>query len=191
MSNVPTFRTSRLILREVTEADVPSYQKHFVDYEVVRHLAAGVPWPYPEDGVVSYLKSEVFPYQGTEKWVWGITLSENPSAVIGAIELLRKASPANRGFWLGREFWGRGYMTEATIPVTDYAFEALGFESLVFANAVGNRRSERIKEKSGARLVRIEPAEYVDPDLREKAVYELSKESWLNYSREIKVTNDS
>jgi len=184
MSNVPTFRTSRLILREVTEADVPSYQKHFVDYEVIRHLAAGVPWPYPEDGVMSYLKSEIFPYQGKEKWVWGITLAENPSAVIGAIELLRKASPANRGFWLGREFWGRGYMTEATIPVTDYAFEALGFESLVFANAVGNKRSERIKEKSGARLVRVEPAEYVDPELKEKAVYELSKESWLNLKQE-------
>lgn len=70
-------------------------------YEVVRNLAATVPWPYQEDGVMSHLGPEIFSSQGREKWVWGITLSENPCTVLGAIEPVRNASPAKRGFWLG------------------------------------------------------------------------------------------
>jgi [ribosomal protein S5]-alanine N-acetyltransferase len=48
MAKLPVFTTERLILREVTEADAPSYEKNFVDYEVISQLAATVPWPYPE-----------------------------------------------------------------------------------------------------------------------------------------------
>jgi len=48
-------------------------------------------------------------------------------------------------------------MTEAAIMVNDYAFEQLDFTSLVFSNVKGNRRSARIKEKTGARFIRCEP----------------------------------
>ena len=54
----------------------------------------------------------------------------------------------------------------------------LGFEVLVFANAVGNLRSRRIKEKTGARLLRTEPAEFVDPSFKDREIWELSKSEW-------------
>jgi ribosomal-protein-alanine N-acetyltransferase len=114
MSEVPTFETERLLLRELVEADAPAYERYFVDYEVIRHLAGSVPWPYPDDGVTNYIRSDIIPEQGRERWVWAITRKENPSELIGVIELMRKANPTNRGFWLGTPFWGRGYMTEAT-----------------------------------------------------------------------------
>ena len=179
MQPIPSFSTPRLLVRELVESDIPAYSRYFVDYEVIRHLAASVPWPYPENGVADYLRSEIFPFQGKGKWTWAIALKESPDELIGAIELIRRATPANRGFWLGRPFWGQGYMTEAVAPVTDYAFTELGFQSLIFGNAVGNERSRRIKEKSGARLIRREPARYVDPSLTERELFELSRASWL------------
>ena len=69
-------------------------------------------------------------------------------------------------------------MTEAARPVTDYAFDVLGFEKLILANAVGNPASRRIKEKIGAVLVRKEPANYVNPGYTEREVWELTKECW-------------
>ena len=42
-----TFETERLILKPITKQDIASYQKNFADYEVIRFLAATVPWPYP------------------------------------------------------------------------------------------------------------------------------------------------
>lgn len=50
MAKLPVFTTERLILREVTEADVASYEENFVDYEVISQLAVTIPWPYPEAG---------------------------------------------------------------------------------------------------------------------------------------------
>ena len=69
-------------------------------------------------------------------------------------------------------------MTEAVKPVTDYAFDVLGFEKLVLANAVGNPASRRIKENIGAVFLRAEPAVYVNPDYTEREVWELTKERW-------------
>ena len=178
---IPTFYTSRLILRQVTENDFISYEKNFVDYNVIRFLTAAVPWPYPQDGVKEYLRTQILPNLGKDKWHWVITLKENPEEVIGVIDLYRKANPANRGFWLGHKYWGNGYMTEAVEPVMDYAFEELGFEKLTFANAVENTRSGRIKEKTGARLIKKEPAKFVDPAFTEHYIYELSKNDWVEF----------
>jgi ribosomal-protein-alanine N-acetyltransferase len=178
MPNVPTFKTNRLIVRELLESDLSAYKKHFINYEVIRHLGGHVPWPYPEHGVIDYAKSDIFPYQGIDKWVWAINLIESPNDLIGVIEFLRKPSPTNRGFWLAQPYWGNGYMTEAVAPITDYAFEVLGFEKLIFGNAVGNNRSARIKEKSGAQFVRREKASYVDPLLTERDIFELTRENW-------------
>ena len=70
-------------------------------------------------------------------------------------------------------------MTEAVEPVTTYAFVELGFEALVLANALGNVRSRRVKEKAGARFLRVEPAKYVDPQFTEQEIWVLEKSAWL------------
>ncbi len=97
------------------------------------------------------------------------------------MDLWRKGKPENRGFWLSRKYWGKGIMTEAVEPVMDYAFNELGFSVLCFANAVGNTASRRVKEKTGCRLIRVEPAKFVDPKLTEHEVWELKKEDWLKF----------
>lgn len=180
MKRLPEFQTKRLILRAVQESDAESWQKYFDDYEVIRNLSAFVPWPYPKDGVITFLKNQILPQQGINRWVWGIFLKENPDELIGCVDLWREGKPENRGFWLGKKFWRQGIMTEAVEPIMDYAFNELDFSVLVFANAVGNIRSRRIKEKTGAKLLRVEPAKFVDPAFTKHEVWELRKENWLN-----------
>ena len=183
MSLLPKFETKRLILRGVVESDAFYWQKHFDDYEVIRNLSAFVPWPYPKDGVLSFLKSSILPHQGIDRWVWGIFLKEAPDELIGVVDLWREGKPENRGFWLSRKHWGQGLMTEAVEPVMAYAFDKLGFNVLVFANALGNIGSRRIKEKTGARLLRLEPAKFVDPKFTEHEIWELRKEDWKSRNK--------
>ena len=180
---VPTFYTARLTLRELVESDAPAYERYFVDYNVVRALTALVPWPYPKGGVLEYIKTHVLPTQGNNKWVWALTLKQNPGELIGVVDLWREGRPENRGFWLGHKFWGKGYMTEAVEPVMDYAFNELGFEKLIFTNAVGNPRSGRVKEKTGATLVRTGQSKFVDPALTEHEIYELTKSEWIDFKQ--------
>ncbi len=179
VKKLPAFQTKRLNLRGVTEENAADWQRHFDDYEVIRNLSAFVPWPYPKDGVLTFMKSQILPNQGKERWVWGIFLKENPDELIGCVDLWRTGKPENRGFWLGRKYWNQGVMTEAIEPVMDYAFNELGFSVLVFANAVGNIGSHRIKEKTGARLLRVESAKFVDPKFTEHEIWELRKEDWI------------
>ncbi len=180
MPILPVFETDRLILRDITEKDAPAYEKHFVDYEVIGTFTAGhiVPWPYPENGVLEYIRTAVIPNQGLDQWVWGICLKSAPDELIGAIWLRRKVTPGHRGFWLGKKFWRQGIMTEAVKPVVDYAFDVLGFETLVLRNAVGNSASRRIKEKNGAVFLKTEPAIFVNPAYTEREIWELTKEQW-------------
>ena len=184
--SVPPFETERLLLTAVTLADVDAYQRYFVDYEVIRFLSNRVPWPYPEEGVMTFIRDVVVPNQGKDQWLWALRLKTNPDELIGVVHLFREGCPEHRGFWLGRKFWGRGFMTEAVAPVTEYAFEQLGFETLVFSNARGNDRSRRIKEKTGAQFVGIQPVQFVDPDFVEAEVWSLSKTDWLRALRNTK-----
>ncbi len=173
----PILSTKRLTLRPVVEADAPAIQARFADYEVIRHLRRGVPWPYPADGALSFIREQVLPVQGRSKWFWALHL-DGVDGAIGVIDLWREARPDNRGFWLGRDFWGRGCMTEAADRVTDYAFETLGFEELIFKNARGNRRSRNVKLRAGVRLIDIRPAQFVDPAYTEAEIWRLTKSDW-------------
>ena len=69
-------------------------------------------------------------------------------------------------------------MTEACEAVNAYAFEALEFEELIFANAAGNLGSRRVKEKTGAEFLGVGPGRYVDPKLTEQELWRLRRSVW-------------
>lgn len=181
--SLPILTTERLLLKSVTILDAAAYKKHFVDYEVIQYLSTNVPWPYPEDGVEWFLNNLVLPRQGKDRWCFGIFLKTNPDELIGCVDLWREPVPENRGFWLGKKFWGQGYMTEAVAPVTNYAFNDLGFQKLFFTNAVGNLASRRVKEKSGATYIETRPAKFVSPEFTHTELWELTKQNWITFSK--------
>ena len=69
-------------------------------------------------------------------------------------------------------------MTEALKPITDYAFNQLGFKKLIFANAVGNHRSRRIKEKTEATYLESRPGKFINPKYKEQEIWELTAKNW-------------
>lgn len=181
MSDSLELHGERILLRPITTLDIPAYEKHFINYEVIRHLSDKIPWPYPENGVREWVENHILALQGKNRWIWGIFLHSDTSSLIGVIELWRPGNPENRGFWLGQAYWGRGLMTEAAVLVTDYAFDQLDFNTLVFTNAKGNRRSARIKEKTGARFIKCQPATFVDSEYTEQEIWELHKDEWIKH----------
>lgn len=179
---IQELETKRLKLIPVTMADRENYLKYFVDYEVIRFLSRAVPWPYPDNGVDYFLKEMVEPFQGKSRWVWGLHLKDQKiSGLIGAIDLFQDGKPEHRGFWLGRKFWNQGFMSEAAEAVNRYAFEELGFEELIFSNAVGNLASSKVKEKTGAKKIKVIESEFVDPNLTHSEIWSLSKDEWSKH----------
>lgn len=175
---VPSFTTDRLIIRPPQLSDSDAYQRYFADWQVIRSLSIHVPWPYPENGAELFLKNKVLPHQGDGRWCWIIAEQARPDEAIGSISIWREGIPEHRGFWLARQHWGKGYMVEALEPVNDFAFGELGFEKMVYSNAVGNLNSRRIKEKMGARFLYAEPAEFHDSEFTHHELWEMTAADW-------------
>ena len=172
----PVLTTTRLVLRPLGLSDAPALQALFPRWEIVRYLAK-VPWPYPADGALAYLRDIVLPAvaAGTA-WHWSIHPLSAPGELIGAIALMDKPGD-NRGFWLDPAWQGRGLMTEAADRVTEFWFERLGRPILQAPKAAANEPSRRISERSGMRLVEQDERDYVAGRLPGE-LWEITREEW-------------
>ncbi|KAB8289417.1 acetyltransferase [Bifidobacterium ramosum] len=56
------------------------------------------------------------------------------------------------GYWIGRPFWGKGYMPEALHVVLDYAFGTLHVDAVWGAHYTDNMQSGRVMEKCGMQV---------------------------------------
>ncbi len=174
---IPTLETRRLWLRPLELADAEQTQRIFPEWEVVRYLAARVPWPYPPDGATTFYRDVALPaMERGEAWHWSLRLKENPELLIGNITL-RRGDDKNRGFWLGLPWQGQGLMSEASESVTDYWFEVLGFSRMRVPKAANNLASRRISEKQGMRLVGTKEQDYVCGRLMAE-IWEITAEEW-------------
>lgn len=174
---VPTLTTARLILRPLEMADAEQIQALFPHWEIVRHLAKAVPWPYPPDGALRFLRDIAFPeMERCEGWYWTLRLKSNPEQLIGCISL-HKSETINRGFWIGQPWQNQGYMSQAADAVTDYWFNVLGFPLLRVPKATVNEFSRRISEKQGMRVVAVKDGEYVSGRLPTE-IWEITAEEW-------------
>lgn len=174
---IPTLYTDRLILRPLQLADAEAVQAQFAHWQVVRYLNALVPWPYPADGALSYLRDLALPAMARgEEWHWAICLKSAPGQLIGNVSLMDETDN-NRGFWLAPAWQGQGYMGEASAAVTAYWFEVLQRPLLRAPKAAPNLSSRRISEHSGMRLINCDEGDFVAGRLP-RELWEITREEW-------------
>ena len=148
MSNL---ETDRLILRSWTEADAESLYEYAKDPDV--GPIAG--WP-PHKSVEESLDVIRNVFNGKE--CYAICEKENGKA-IGAIELklnghtdmTERDDECELGYWLGKPFWGRGYMPEAAREILRHGFEDIGMKTIWCGYYYGKLKSKRVQEKVGFR----------------------------------------
>ena len=141
--------TERLILRPWTEADAESLFEYAKDPDV--GPIAG--WP-PHENVEESL--EIIRNVFTGEQCYAICEKDSNRA-IGAIELklnghtdmTDRDDECELGYWLGKPYWGRGYMPEAARALMDYGFEKLGMTTIWCGYYEGNLKSKRVQEKLG------------------------------------------
>ena len=174
----PPLETARLLLTPVTLEDAAQVQRIFPQWRVVQYLAAGVPWPFPPDGVFLHYRDRMLPaMERGEEWNWMLRLKIAPNRIIGGITLSR-GDNLNRGFWLAPEWHNRGLMTEAVITTNDFWFDTLGFTRLRVPKAAANIASRRISEKTGMRLITTEPDHAFVCGRMPAEIWEITAEEW-------------
>ena len=172
----PTLETPRLLLRPLALADAEQVQRIFPQWEIVRHVAAQVPWPYPSDGAYKFIRDIALPaMQHGEAWQWTLRLKTAPEQIIGAIDLRTKENE-NRGFWLGLPWQGQGLMSDAC-----EVCNGLLVRGAEISRAAGPKiRSEcsftAHLGKTGMRMIGIEERDYVSRFPSE--IWEITAEEW-------------
>lgn len=68
---------------------------------------------------------------------------------IGLINVDYKNKNAEIGSWIGKKFWGRGFMTEATKLIISYGFKELHLHRIYASVHEKNIGSKRVMEKCG------------------------------------------
>jgi RimJ/RimL family protein N-acetyltransferase len=175
---VPTLQTERLLLLPLQLADSEQIQPLFAQWEVVQHLNAVVPWPYPADGAHTYYRDLALPAMARgDEWHWTLRLKSAPDKIMGTIALFRREGN-NRGFWLDPQQQNQGLMTEAVYAVNDFWFETLGFRVLRAPKATANIASSRVSQKTGMRLVGIESNHHFVSGPLNAEVWEITADEW-------------
>ena len=135
--------TERLTLRKPTLADAKAIARLANDRRVADNTRR-LPHPCTQDHVVAFVRAIADEPRET------VFLIEHTDAPIGVVGIdWRKPDTPELGYWLGVEYWGRGFATEAARAVIDFTFEEFGVEHLISSARVVNPASRNILEKCG------------------------------------------
>ena len=171
--------TDRLILRQLTDADVDLLVDLDSDPDVTFFITGGVP-EFSESMLRHWLTEyERWPSYGT----WAVIERESDD-FIGWFHLRPEDGRDDEpelGYRFKRAAWGKGYATEGSRALIDKAFAELG-AARVFACAMAiNAASRRVMEKSGLRFVRLFHADWpyrIPGDEHGDVEYSISRDEW-------------
>ena len=146
----PEIKTQRLLLRKLEKEDCQEIFFLRSDEKVLQYIG--------KEPILTIEEAEEFIEKISnillikEGIMWGITLLENPTKVIGTIcfwNLVKEHDRAELGYTLHPDFWRRGIMKEAIESVIDFGFLKMRLHSIEALINPDNKASEALLEATG------------------------------------------
>jgi len=136
--------TERLLLRAPQPSDAEAIVALLKERRIAENTVR-IPHPYSLADAQAFIAS-ANRNQGETVFV----ITRKSVGVIGAGGIARLSIAGSElGYWIGSQFWGLGYATEAARAIIEHAFAELGHESLFAGARVSNPASRRVLEKCG------------------------------------------
>ena len=141
--------TDRLILRKaISEQEKISLISQVGDWEVIKWLA-NVPYPYTYDDLEDYLL-----ISDSNQFDLNIFLGNQ---LIGRVGLtLDGDNYYDLGYWIGKDYWGKGYATESSKKLLEYVLDKLDSPKIKSGYFVDNFSSGNVLKKLGFKEVGVE-----------------------------------
>lgn len=148
--NVIIRETENLVLRELEESDAEDLFRIYSDKETMRFLGRhAASLEEVRDNIRNHIEKY---YVGLGFGLWGVVLkSENRlvgrcGVFLQEIEGIRRPELA---YLIDRDFWGRGFATEAASAVKRLAIEKYNFKVMIAVIAIRNIASISVAKKCG------------------------------------------
>lgn len=149
---IPILKNKDFLLRPFKKGDEESIVRHINNKEIVYNLLV-LPYPYKMKDAREWvdLNLKMLREKNPEKASFAIEIK---GKVVGGIALnsLKIGHKSELGYWLGKEYWGRGVITSAIKMVTQYGFQELDLIRIYARVFPWNKGSMRVLEKNNFRL---------------------------------------
>jgi len=143
------FTTERLLITPTTDEDLDKLSEYLLDKDVTKFLDSD---PAVKNGfktkeeALKFLKSKGSP-EITKTIEFTIKLKDS-KVPIGKLDLMLFGdSTLSPGYWLGKDFQNKGYMSEACLEVCNEAFKASDIKILYVACDFENLNSIKLTKK--------------------------------------------
>ncbi len=146
---VPALEGKLVRLRAYEPADYAPLNDLFADPDVLSGIGAAMPQP------VAGFREFIEGAKGKDDRIFfAIERLDDRLAIggCGLMEIERAARTAVFGIWIGKEFWERGYGTDATRTLCRFAFGHLNLQRVELNVFATNPRAVRAYEKVGFKL---------------------------------------
>jgi len=148
----------------------------------LEHLQPWMPWAtvdYSEDTAREFIQRTLRDYAETGRFD---TLISVDGEIVGSIGF-HNYDPTNRsahiGYWISRNFEGKGIVSRCCRALVEYLFDVRGLNRLQINCNVQNVRSRAIPERLGFKLEGIHrQVEFLNGQFGDWAIYGLLREEW-------------
>ncbi len=185
MESFPVLHTERLILNRPTYEDRDDFVLQINSTEDFSKNLFNITYPYSKENYEQWLP---ICDEGIEKGTsYRFAIRENEiGKLIGLIGLHidKTHQKAELGYWLGKDFWGNGYLTETVNAVLKFGFEELSLNKIYATHFLYNPASEKVMQKSGMRLEGLLRKEYFHHgEFLDVNRYSILKEDFQNFQQ--------
>jgi RimJ/RimL family protein N-acetyltransferase len=137
--------TPRLALRPLQAADADPMTPLADDLGVSR-MTTSIPHPFSRDMAEGFI-ARMGEADPEREAAWAVERADG--AFMGVLGIHPKEAPGvELGYWIGRPFWGQGYMTEAVTAVLVWARESWGARVLTSGHFADNPASGAVLVKA-------------------------------------------
>lgn len=181
----PVLSTERLILREFHISDSEEVKKLAGAKEVAR--GTYLPHPYEDGMAEKWIKTLHEDFKRGDFVNFAI-VDRARYCLIGSIGLSMEKdfNQAQLGYWIGVDFWGNGYCTEAAREVLRYGFDFLKLDIIYAIHFTDNAASGRVLQKIGMKYEGSREGEYLHMgELKDVDMYCISEYDYRNNFSEV------
>ena len=148
VTSFPRLGTRRLVLRSVTLADAGRVRVLAGDPEVAL-MTSNIPYPYEVGRAAAWIRAcEELQAEGL-RYAFALDLGGEGLIGVCSLQVEPDQGRAELGYWLGRSWWGQGFMTEAVRAVVAFGFERLELRRIFAHHLPENPASGRVMQKVG------------------------------------------
>lgn len=140
--------TARLMLRQMTQDDLPALCRILQDKEVMYAYEHA----FSDAEAAEWLNRQMQRYKDDGIGLWAVILKENGD-LVGQCGLTMQDIPDGRvvevGYLFRKDCWHKGYATEAAIGCKNYAFDTLGVSEVYSIIRDNNTASQNVARRNG------------------------------------------